>query len=352
MEIGIPAETKSGERRIALDPAGAEMVINAGHRLMVQTGAGAGAGFADHEYEAVGAYIAAGPDEVWSAEMVLKVKEPQPAEFKYFRPGLKLFCYLHLAAEPELTRALVDSGTEAHAFETVQEGSRLPLLAPMSEIAGRAATIFGAATLAEGSGVLLSGATGVPPATVLVVGAGIAGTAAARSAHGQDANVIAADVDLDRLHAVHAARQVSATIMSSRSHIGTVIGTADLVIGAALVPADRAPVVICRDHLKRMRPGSVFVDLAIDQGGCAETSRPTSLDDPTYVEEGVIHYCVTNVPGQYPQTASRALSAAVARRVTRLASDRTALQGSCNVIDGRIAHPTVRLAVGSCATEA
>lgn len=345
MIIGVPAEIKTLERRVVLDPPGVKLLVDGGHRVLIQSGAGTGAGFSDDEYRIVGGEIVPGAAEAWAAEMVVKVKEPQAREFAYFRPDLRLFCYLHLAAEPELTRALLSSGVDGHAFETVVENGRLPLLAPMSEIAGRSATIFGAAHLAQGSGTLLSGAAGVPPARVVVLGLGVAGLAAARSAVGQDAFVTGLDINLDRLREARDQGHVSATLASNSAHIEAALTEADLVIGAALVPGSRAPILVQREHLAAMRPGSVFVDLAIDQGGCAATSRPTTLADPVYTEAGVIHYCVTNVPGQFPRTASRALSAAVGPRVAALARDRTALAGSTNVFGGEVTHPIVRDAV-------
>lgn len=346
MKIGIPTETKTRERRVVLDPSGVSVLVRGGHEVRVQSGAGNGAGFGDETYRAVGATVVDDLGDVWASELVIKVKEPQPEEFQYFRSDLKLFCYLHLAAEPDLTGALLEHRVEAHAFETVTSDGALPLLSPMSEIAGRAATIFGAAALATGSGVLLSGAAGVPPATVAVIGMGIAGCAAARSARGQDAHVIGLDVNLDRLYAVRGQGFVGATQASNESNIAEAVASADLVVGAALVAGQRAPTLVRREHLRSMRPGSVFVDLAIDQGGCAETSRPTKLDDPTFVDEGVIHYCVTNVPGQYPRTASRALSAAVAPRALAVANG-DELTGSLNTVDGRLAHEAVELSLSS-----
>jgi alanine dehydrogenase len=341
--IGLVAETKDGERRVALDPGAVGMLVAGGARVVVQAGAGAGAGIDDTDYKEAGATVVPEAADAWAADLVVKVKEPQPPEWAFFRPGLRLFCYLHLAAEPRLTRALLDAGVEAHAFETVADRHGLPLLAPMSEVAGRAAAIMGAAALAEGNGTLLGGAAGVPPARVVVLGLGVAGTMAARGARGMDAEVLGVDVDLHRLWTAHQAGTVTGTLASSPPAVADAVAGADLVIGAALVPGARAPVVVTAEMVAGMRPGSVVVDLAIDQGGCVATSRPTTHSRPTYVAHGVVHYCVTNVPGQYPRTASRALSAAVAPYLRLLAADPgdARLAGSLNVSGGRIVLPAV-----------
>jgi alanine dehydrogenase len=353
--VGLPAETKDRERRVALTPSAVHMAVDHGHEVLVQTGAGDGAGFADAEYDRAGATLVADPAEVWGADVVVKVKEPQPAEYEHFRSNLTLFAYLHLAAEPALTKALIASGIHAYAFETLTDVHGLPLLAPMSEIAGRAAAIVGAAQLSAaygGSGTLMGGAAGVPPAKVLVIGLGVAGTMAARGCRGLGAHVTGVDVDLQRLYEHHLDGTVDATQISERALVGAHVREADLVIGAALVPGARAPVVVTEEQVATMRPGSVVVDLAIDQGGCVETARPTTLSEPTYVEHGVVHYCVTNVPGQFPRTASAALSAAVAPKLLSLADEVAAgragtdeedprLVGALNVADGRIVHEAV-----------
>jgi alanine dehydrogenase len=341
--IGMVAETKDGERRVALDPSAVAMLVAGGAPVLVQAGAGVGAGFSDTDYKEAGAVIVPEAADAWAADLVVKVKEPQPAEWRFFRPGLRLFCYLHLAAEPELTRALQEAGVQAHAFETVADRHGLPLLAPMSEVAGRAAAIVGAAALAQGSGTLLGGAAGVPPARVVVIGLGVAGTMAARGARGMDAEVLGVDVDLHRLYDAHQAGTVTGTLASSPQSVAEAVATADLVVGAALVPGARAPIVVTEEMVAGMRPGSVVVDLAIDQGGCVATARPTSHSAPTFLAHGVVHYCVTNVPGQYPRTASRALSAAVAPYLRLLATDpaHERLAGSLNVSAGRIVLPAV-----------
>src|ERR1039458_2936887 len=317
--LGVPAEVKDGERRVALDPHAVAMLTSSGLKVLVQCNAGVAAGFSDNLYLLAGADLVANVDEVWGADLIVKVKEPLPGEFRQFRRGLKLFGYLHLAAAPELALALQDAGVEAHAFETVREGQGLPLLAPMSDIAGRSAAIVGAYYLAQGSGTLLGGSAGVPPARVVVIGRGVAGTMAARGARGMDAEVTGVDVNLDRLRQLQLDGTVTSTLASSSNAIGEILAQADLVIGAALVPGARAPIVVNANQVRSMPKGSVVVDLAIDQGGCIETSRPTSLSEPVYEEGGVIHYCVTNVPGQFSRTASRALSAAIASRVRQLA---------------------------------
>lgn len=345
--VGLPAEVKDGERRVALDPAAVGLLTRAGHRVDVQMGAGEPAGFPDADYKEAGGSLVDAAAQVWAADLVVKVKEPQPAEYAHFRPGLTLFAFLHLAAEPALAEALRLSGVRAYAFETVTQGGGLPVLAPMSEIAGRAAAIVGCYHLAGGSGVLAGGAAGVPPARVVVLGLGVAGTMAARGARGLDAHVTGVDVDLGRLRAAGGDGTVSATLASTPLAVGDAVADADLVVGAALVPGARAPTVVTSDQVARMRPGSVVVDLAIDQGGCVETARPTSLSDPVYTDAGVVHYCVPNVPGQYPRTASRALSAALAPRVAALAADRhdPALEGGLNTDGGRVVHPVVARAL-------
>ncbi|TAN30050.1 MAG: alanine dehydrogenase [Actinomycetota bacterium] len=352
--VGLPAEIKDGERRVALDPSAVKMLVHADYVPLVEKGAGMGSGFSDEDYRLAGARIVDNAGEAWSADLVCKVKEPQQSEWVYFRQGLKLFAYLHLAAAPALTGALVEAGVEAYAFETLIWPKGHPLLAPMSEIAGRAAAIMGAFHLTEGSGTLLGGASGVPPARVVVLGMGVAGTMAARGARGMEAEVTGVDIDLERLFEVHEQQIVTSTLYSNHHNIGEAVASADLVISAALVTGAKAPVLITRDQVESMRPGSVIVDLAIDQGGSMETSRPTSLSHPTYVEAGVIHYCVTNVPGQYPRTSSRALSAAVIPRLLDLARDAKSdhLAGSLNVSQGKVVHPAVAASLqGNYVTE-
>ena len=344
--VGIPTETKDRERRVVLTPSAVGDVVDAGHTVRVQRGAGDGAGFPDERYVEVGAEIVPDAAAVWACDVVVKVKEPQKAEYDLLRPDQTLFGFLHLAAEPDVTRALVEAGTAAYAFETLTERGSLPILAPMSEVAGRMAAIAGAYYLSSregGSGQLAGGAAGAPPARVAIIGLGVAGTMAARGATGLDAHVTGVDVDLRRLYDARMEGSIHATLASERRAVTELVAECDLVIGAALVPAARAPVVVTEEAVKGMRPGSVIVDIAIDQGGCVATSRPTSLSDPIYEEHGVIHYCVTNIPGQFPRTSSAALSAAVAPRLLRLLADPEdpRLEGAANVLGGEIVHPVV-----------
>ncbi len=360
VQVGVPGEIKDRERRVALTPPAVHVLVEQGHRVVVQAGAGEGAGFGDQEFRAEGARLTRDPGEVWASDVVIKVKEPQASEHGYLREELTLFGYLHLAAEPELTAALVASGCRAYAFETLTDEHGLPLLAPMSEVAGRAAAIVGASHLsaaAGGSGTLMGGAAGVPPAKVVVIGLGVAGGIAARGARGLGAHVTGVDVDLERLYHYRLDGALDASQSSEPPLVANHIRAADLVIGAALVPGARAPVVVTEAMVATMRPGSVIVDLAIDQGGCVATSRPTTLSEPTYVAHGVVHYCVTNVPGQFPRTASAALSAAVIGKAVHLVDDVAAgraggpqehpvLAGAANVIDGRVVHAAVASALG------
>ena len=312
MIIGIPREVKIKEHRVACTPAGVRMFTSAGHHVLVETGAGLGSGFSDEQYMHVGAIIVPTAGEAWSAEMVCKVKEPVEQEYHFLRPGLVLFTYLHLAANQPLTEQLLTSKTTGIAYETVQVGRRLPLLEPMSEIAGRMSTVVGAYLLSKaqgGAGVLLGGVPGVLPGKVLVIGGGTAGVNAGRMATGLGAEVAILEVDLEKMRFLDISLHSTVhTLYSNEQNILEELPSVDLLIGAVLLPGARAPKLIHRDMLRRMRPGTVFVDIAIDQGGCAETSRPTTHDDPTYVEEGVIHYCVTNMPGAYARTATQALT--------------------------------------------
>jgi alanine dehydrogenase len=322
VSIGLPRERKDLERRIVLTPSSVALVTSAGHRVLVETGAGRGAGFADDDYRAAGAEVVTSAADAWAADIVVKVKEPIAEEYGHLRAGLTLFSYLHLAAERELTERLLTSGTSAFAFETLRDTS-LPLLAPMSEIAGRAAAIIAAAQLStagQGSGTLVGGAAGVPPARAVVIGMGVAGTMAARGLRGLDAHVTGVDLDLALLSERRRDGTLDATQASEPQALDALIAEADILIGAALVPGARAPRLVSAAQVASMRPGSVVIDLAIDQGGCIATARPTTLSEPTYLEHGVVHYCVTNVPGQFPRTASAALSAAVAPRLVALAA--------------------------------
>ena len=356
MIIGIPKEIKEQEFRVALLPSGVYQLTRRGHEVLVERGAGAGAGYPDVEYEQAGAKLVATHDAVFEkAELVIKVKEPLPVEFPLLRPGQVLFTYLHLAASRSLTDALVKSGVIALAYETVEVNRRLPLLEPMSEIAGRMSVLVGGYFLAKhcgGSGVLLGGVPGVLPGKVVVLGGGTAGINAARMAQGVGADVTILEVDLERMRFLDITLHTAHTLYSNESHLMELLPNVDLLIGAVLVPGSRAPRLIRRDMLRRMRPGSVLVDIAIDQGGCAETSRPTTHHDPVYVEEGVTHYCVANMPGAYARTATQALTNVTYRYIELLADHgvneackkEPALLSGINVANGKIMHPAVAAA--------
>ncbi len=314
MRLGVPKEIKSHEYRVGLVPASVRELVHHGHTVLVETGAGAGIGFEDDAYRAAGAEVADAAAEVFrTAELIVKVKEPQPQEVRMLREGQVLFTYLHLAADPGQTKGLMDSGVIAIAYETVtDEGGGLPLLAPMSEVAGRMSIQVGAHCLEKeqgGAGVLLGGVPGVPAGKVVIVGGGVAGTNAARMAMGLEAHVIVIDKSLRRLYELDL--QFGAklhTVFATMDAIEQHVLTADLVVGAVLVPGAAAPRLVSRDMVRRMRRGSVVVDISIDQGGCFETSRPTTHAAPTYVEEGVVHYCVTNMPGAVARTSTFALN--------------------------------------------
>lgn len=312
MQIGVPREIKKDEYRVAVTPAGAHELAQHGHDVVVETGAGVGSSFADDEYVRAGARIVDAA-AAWSAELVCKVKEPQPAEFDYLDDCGALFTYLHLAAYPTVAEALCAHGTTSIAYETVQaDDGELPLLAPMSEVAGRMATQVGAHHLEKahgGRGILLGGVPGVRPANVVVIGGGNVGTEAARVAVGMGAHVTIFDISPRRLRELDLYFGHEAIVlMSTRYDVAAALGEADLVIGAVLIPGGRAPSVVRREHLADMHDGSVLVDVAIDQGGCFETSRETSHSDPTYVIDGVVHYAVGNIPGAVPRTSTTALS--------------------------------------------
>lgn len=314
MIVGIPTEIKNEEYRVALTPAGARELTAAGHRVLVQGGAGTGSSLDDQVFVEAGAEIVSTAEEVFgAAELIVKVKEPQPNEIELLRPGQLLFTYLHIAAYPDMGKALVDSGVTAIAYETVELPSGgLPLLAPMSEIAGRMAAQAGAHYLERphgGRGVLIGGVAGVPPARVTVIGAGMAGTGAAAVAAGMGADVTVLDINVDRLRHVDELRLGRVvTVRSSVHAVDELVPESDLVIGAVLVAGARAPVILTEEHIAAMRPGSVVVDIAIDQGGCMATSRETSHGDPIYVVDGVVHYAVGNIPGAVPNTATYALT--------------------------------------------
>jgi alanine dehydrogenase len=314
MIIGVPKEIKIDEGRVAITPAGVMAFKTRGHSVIIEKGAGAGSFITDAEYRSVGATITAKAERVWKkADMVLKVKEPLPEEYKYLRPDLVLFTYLHLAADKELTKALLKSGCTAIAYETIElPDGTLPLLAPMSEVAGKLSVQAGALCLEAnqgGSGLLLSGVSGVAPARITIIGAGIAGRSACQVAVGIGAQVTIMDIDSKRLRYVHDITQGRAiTLMSNAANLKRELASTDLLIGAVLIHGAKAPRLIGRHHLKLMKKGSTFVDISIDQGGIAATSRPTTHRDPTYIVDGVVHYCVTNMPGIVPQTSTYALT--------------------------------------------
>src|SRR5213592_3829949 len=332
MIIGVPREIKDQEYRVALLPSAAYQLIQRGHPVVVERGAGAGAGYPDGDYEQAGATLVDGHAAVFEqAHLLIKVKEPQPSEYPLLRPRQMLFTYLHLAANRSLTEALLKSGVIGLAYETIEVNRRLPLLEPMSEIAGRMSILVGGYFLAKhfgGSGVLLGGVPGVLPGRIVVLGGGAAGVNAARMATGLGADVTILEVDLERMRFLDITMDNAHTLYSSEAHLHELMATTDLLIGAVLVPGAKAPKLITRAMLRKMKPGSVVVDIAIDQGGCAETSRPTTHLDPVYVEEGVTHYCVANMPAAYVRTATQALTNITGRYVELLA-DR-GLEGACN----------------------
>jgi alanine dehydrogenase len=363
MIVGVPKEIKAGEQRVALTPAGALALAQAGHRVLVEPGAGAGSGIRDDEYTQVKAAMYPA-DRIWAeADMVLKVKEPVSAEHAHLRGGQILFTYLHLAAVPELTRALCKAGTRGIAYETVQrpDGS-LPLLTPMSEVAGRLAVQEGAFYLGRehgGRGILLAGVPGVPPGNVVILGAGTVGLNAARIAVGLGADVSVLDVNLDRLRQVDDLfRGQVVTLFSNAFNIARLLPRADLLIGAVLIAGARAPVLVSEAMVRTMKEGSVIVDVAVDQGGCVETVRPTTLAEPVYRVGGVVHYGVANMPALVPRTSTFALTNATLPYALALASRGASaavradpvLAGGVNVWDGRIVHPSVAESVGEPAT--
>lgn len=331
MRVGVPRELKDNEYRVAITPGGVRELVVHGHEVVIEKNAGSGSSIADDDFDRAGATILPDADAVFeTSDMVLKVKEPIEEEFHRLREGLLLFTYLHLAASKPLTEALVKSGATGIAYETIQVGNRLPLLEPMSEIAGRMSVVMGAYYLAKhngGSGVLLGGVPGVLPGRVVVVGGGTSGVNAARMASGLRADVTILDVDLERLRFLDLAMADTNTLYSSEANLEELMAGCDLLIGAVLLPGAKAPKLITRAMLRKMKRGSVLVDISIDQGGCAETSRPTTHVDPVYVEEGVTHYCVANMPAAYARTATQALTNVTFRYVQLLAD--LGLAGAC-----------------------
>jgi alanine dehydrogenase len=348
MIIGVPKEIKEQEQRVALLPSAVNQLTRHGHSVLVEKNAGAGSGYPDETYAKAGAEIVDQAKDVFSrAEMIVKVKEPLDAEFSLLRKGQILFTYLHLAASKPLTEALLKSGVTGIAYETIQVNNRLPLLEPMSEIAGRMSVVMGAYFLAKhngGSGVLLGGVPGVLPGRVVVLGGGTSGVNAARMATGLGADVNILDVDLDRMRFLDMTMKNAHTLYSNEANLHDLMPGCDLLIGAVLLPGAKAPKLITRGMLKKMKPGSVLVDISIDQGGCAETSRPTTHLDPVYIEERVTHYCVANMPAAYARTATQALTNVTYRYVELLADlglegacrKQPALIGGINTRDGRL----------------
>ena len=360
MKIGVPKEIKNHEYRVGMVPAGVSELVAAGHDVLVQSGAGAGIGFDDRDYAGAGATIASGPEDVFArANLIIKVKEPQLAECRMLQKDQVLFTYLHLAADRGQAEALIASGATAIAYETVTGlGDSLPLLTPMSEVAGRMSIQVGATCLQKASGglgVLLGGVPGVAPAKVIILGGGISGTSAAEMAVGMRADVTVVDRSVKRLRELSATFGNQLKTMYSTAHaIEELVRGADLVVGAVLVAGAAAPKLVTRAMVKTMKPGSVLVDIAIDQGGCFETSRPTTHAEPTFVSDGVIHYCVTNMPGAVPRTSTFALTNATLPYIKALANggwqealakDRGLARG-LNVHAGRLTHEAVANALG------
>ena len=361
MKVGILKEIKVQERRVAMTPSGVEEMIRHGHRVLVERDAGLGSGFADTDYRAAGAEIAASAATVYAAcDMVMHVKEPQHSEYGMIRKGQILFTYFHLAPDPELTRAMLDRGAVCIAYETVRrkDGS-LPLLTPMSEVAGRLSVLAGARYLEAnfgGTGIFIGGVTGVAPAEVLVLGGGTVGYNAALMACGLGAHVHVLDASLDRLRQLSSLLPANAIpLMSAPDTVRRLAATADLVIGSVLIPGARTPRLITRNMLRQMKKGAVIVDVAIDQGGCIESSRPTTFDDPVFVEQGIIHYCVTNMPGAVPRTSTLALTNATLPYALALADkgwqkacrDDEALLAGLNIAEDHITHPAVAAAMNT-----
>jgi alanine dehydrogenase len=359
MIIGVPKEIKDNEYRVAMVPGGVRQLTEAGHQARVESGAGEGSGFGDSQYEAAGAEIVPAAADAWEAAMVVKVKEPQPSEYAYLRPGLTLFTYLHLAADEGLTREMMARGLTGIAYETVElSNGHLPLLTPMSEVAGRMAVQIGAhymEKMSGGRGKILGGVPGVRPADVLIIGAGVVGTNAAQVALGMGAHVILIDINLERLRYLHQVMGGRLTTLSSNPlTVAQAVQRADLLIGAVLIKGARAPRLVTREMIRTMAPGSVVIDVAVDQGGCVETSHPTTHSDPIFTVDGVIHYCVANMPGAVPRTSTYALSNATLPYIVKLANlgVEPAIQADpglakgVNTYQGRVVYPSVAEAFG------
>ena len=360
MIIGIPTEVKVAERRVAVTPPGVRTLVQGKHEVLLQLGAGLGSGFSDESYMQAGARIGRSSEEVWNkSDMIIKVKEPLPREYDLMRQDQILFTYLHLAAGKALAEKLVEKKVVAIAYETIQTpNGSLPLLAPMSAVAGRLSVQAGAYCLEAktgGMGILLSGVPGVRPAYVVIIGAGVAGLHACFGAAGNGARVTIMDINQERLYYIDDIMRGSVTtLMSSEGTLEEEVLKADLVISSVLIPGATAPKLISRDLLKRMKPGAAIVDIAIDQGGSCETSRPTTHEEPTYVEEGIVHYCVTNMPGAVPRTSTMALTNATLPYVLQIANlgyekamkENPAIAKGMNVIKGEVVHKAVAESVG------
>lgn len=360
MKIGIPKEIKNNENRVAMTPAGVFTLTRAGHEVFIETGAGLGSSFTDEEYKASGAKIVSTADEAWAQEMVMKVKEPIPSEYKYFYEGQILFTYLHLAPEYELTQALLDKKVVGIAYETVQLPNRsLPLLTPMSEVAGRMSVQIGAQFLEKmngGKGILLGGVPGVSRGKVTIIGGGVAGTNAARIAIGIGADVTILDVNAERLRQIDDIFGNSVqTLMSNPFNIAESVKNSDLVIGSVLIPGAKAPKLVTEDMVKTMSPGSVLVDIAIDQGGIFETTdRVTTHDNPTYVKHGIVHYAVANMPGAVPRTSTIALTNNTVPYALQIANkgykqaciENEALKKGMNTLEGHVVYKAVAIDQG------
>lgn len=360
MILGIPREIMPAENRVAVTPAAVREITRQGHRVLVEAGAGDGSGFNDDMFARAGALIIDHVADIWTgSEMVVKVKEPLESEFRHFRRGLTVFAFLHLAADRPLAINLLEGGVTALAYETLQtDDGHLPLLTPMSEIAGRIGAQEAACLMAKhrgGKGKLIGGSAGVPPATVMVLGGGVAGLSAAQVATGMGARVLIYDIDLDRLREIDRHYEHPTTVFAAGQYIEDRLPETDIVLGCVLVPGARAPVLVTREMVRKLSPGSVIVDIAIDQGGCVETSRPTTHLDPTFTEEGVIHYCVANIPGAMPRTSTVALSNATlgyilkiadAKNLMALLKEDPVIGRALNTFDGRITLRPVSEALG------
>ncbi|OWP60119.1 alanine dehydrogenase [Bacillus velezensis] len=359
MIIGVPKEIKNNENRVALTPGGVSQLIGNGHRVLVESGAGLGSGFTNEDYVSAGAEILEDRKQVWDAEMVMKVKEPLAEEYAYFRQGLVLFTYLHLAAEPELAKALTEKGVTAIAYETVTDGRSLPLLTPMSEVAGRMAAQIGAQFLEKpkgGKGILLAGVPGVSRGKVTIIGGGGVGTNAAKMAIGLGADVTMIDLNADRLRQLDDifGHQIK-TLMSNPVNIADSVAEADLLICAVLIPGAKAPTLVTEEMVKQMKPGSVIVDVAIDQGGIVETvDHITTHDNPTYEKHGVVHYAVANMPGAVPRTSTLALTNVTVPYALQIANkgaaqaiaDSPALKAGLNTANGHVTYEAVAKDLG------